>query len=109
MTSAHKFYVPITIPVQKEVRGMKEPARSIAYDVWWIAHKQMSNDAVYNMLKVIAAPENLKQLTKTARYWRDLSGNFNALKVHKIWVHPAAARYWKERGVKVPAEVVKGF
>ena len=109
VTSAHKFYVPITIPVQKEVIGMKAPARSIAYDVWWIAHKQMSNDAVYNMLKVIASPENLKQLTKTARYWRDLSGNFNALKVHKIWVHPAAARYWKERGVKVPAEVVKGF
>ena len=88
---------------------MKAPARSIAYDVWWIAHKQMSNDAVYNMLKVIASPENLKQLTKTARYWRDLSGNFNALKVHGIFVHPAAARYWKERGVKVPAEVVKGF
>lgn len=109
VTSNHKFYVPITIPVLKEVRGMKKPARSIAYDVWWIAHKQMSNDAIYNMLKVIAAPENLKQLTKTARYWRDLSGKFDALKVHKIWVHPAAARYWKERGVNVPSEVVKGY
>jgi TRAP transporter TAXI family solute receptor len=109
VTSKFKFYVPVTIPVQKEVKGMNAPARSIAYDVWWIAHKQMSNDAVYNMLKTIAEPKNLKQLTKTARYWADLSGNFNALKVHKIWVHPAAARYWKERGVKVPGEVVKGF
>ena len=109
VTSAFKFYVPKTIPVQKEVKGMNKPARSIAYDVWWIAHKQMSNEAVYNMLKVIAAPENLKQLTKTARYWRDLSGNFNALKQHGIYVHPAAARYWKERGVNVPGGVVKGY
>lgn len=109
VTSRHKFYVPVTIPPQKEVRGMTQSARSIAYDVWWIAHKQMSDAAIYNMLKVIADPNNLKQLTKTARYWRDLSGNFNALKVHKIWVHPAAARYWKERGVSVPAEVVKGY
>ncbi|MEE9256425.1 MAG: TAXI family TRAP transporter solute-binding subunit [bacterium] len=109
ITSSFKFYVPKTIPVQKEVKGMKEPARSIAYDVWWFAHKQMSNEAVYNMLKVIASPENLKQLTKTAKYWRDLSGKFDALVQHKIFVHPAAARYWKERGVNVPAEVVKGF
>jgi TRAP transporter TAXI family solute receptor len=109
ITTKFKFYSPVTIPVQKEVRGMKSPARSIAYDVWWIAHKQMSNAAVYNMLKVIASPENLKQLTKTARYWKDLGGNFNSLIQHKIWVHPAAARYWKERGVNVPAEVVKGF
>lgn len=109
VTDKFKFYVPITIPVQKEVKGMNAPARSIAYDVWWMAHKQMSNDAVYNMLKVIAAPDNLRQLTKTARYWHDLSGNFSALKAHKIYVHPAAARYWKERGVDVPGEVVKGF
>jgi TRAP transporter TAXI family solute receptor len=109
VTSAFKFYVPKTIPVQKEVKGMDKPALSIAYDVWWIAHKQMSNEAVYNMLKVIAAPANLKQLTKTARYWRDLSGNFNALKQHGIFVHPAAARYWKERGVNVPGGVVKGY
>lgn len=109
ITDMYKFYVPKTIPVQKDVKGMDAPARSIAYDVWWIAHKQMSNDSVYNMLKVIADPDNLKQLTKTARYWQDLSGNFDALKAHKIYVHPAAARYWKERGVKVPDEVVKGF
>ncbi len=109
ITDKFNFYVPKTIPVQKEVKGMNAPARSIAYDVWWIAHKKMSNDAVYNMLKVIASPENLKQLTKTAKYWRDLSGNFNALEQHKIYVHPAAARYWKERGVKVPGGVVKGY
>jgi uncharacterized protein len=109
VTSKHKFYVPITIPVQKDVKGMDAPARTIAYDVWWIAHKQMSDEAVYSMLKVIADPNNLKKLVKTAKYWKSLSGNFNALVQHGIPVHPAAAKYWNERGAKVPSSVVKGY
>jgi hypothetical protein len=28
---------------------------------------------------------------------------------HKIDIHPAAAKYWRERGAKVPAELVKGY
>lgn len=109
VTDKFKFYSPITIPPQKEVRGVTTPARSFSYDVWWIAHKSMSEQAVYDMLKTVAAPENLKQLSKAASYWKDLSGDFDPLKANKILVHPAAARYWKERGAKVPAEVVKGF
>ncbi len=109
VTSAYRFYSPITIPVQKDIKGMDKAARSIAYDVWWIAHKQMSDEAVYDMLKVIAAPENLERLTKAAAYWKDLGGDFNALAEHKILVHPSAARYWKERGVKVPMSIVKGY
>jgi TRAP-type uncharacterized transport system substrate-binding protein len=88
---------------------MNAPARSIAYDVWWIAHKQMSDAAVYDMIKVIANPDNLKKLVKTAKYWGNLSGNFNALVAHGIPVHPAAAKYWSERGVKIPKGVVKGY
>jgi len=109
VTSKHKFYVPITIPVQKDVKGMDAPARTIAYDVWWIAHKQMSDEAIYDMLKVVADPANLNKLVKTAKYWKNLSGNFTALVEHGIPVHPAAAKYWNERGSKVPASVVKGY
>jgi len=109
LTSHYRFYSPVTIPPQKDVKGMDKPARSIAYDVWWIVHKQMSDQAVYDMLSVIASPEGLAQLTKAASYWNALSGNFDALVENKIFVHPAAARYWKSRGVKVPDEIVKGF
>ena len=107
--SKHRFYAPITIPPLKDVRGQNANARSIAYDVWWLAHKKMSSAAVYNLIKVAAEPANLNKLSKVAKYWKDLTGNFDALKEHKIYVHPAAARYWKERGKKVPAEIVKGY
>jgi len=104
-----RFYSPITIPIQKEVRGMDAPARTIGYGVWWIAGKGMSDDAVYNMVKVIADPVSQKSLATAGPYWKDLGGDFQPLKELGILVHPAAARYWKERGVDVPPEIVKGF
>ena len=46
LTSKYKFYAPKTIPVQKDVKGMTEPARSFAYDVFWLVHKKVSDDAI---------------------------------------------------------------
>lgn len=109
LTSKHQFYAAKTIPPQKDVKGMTAPARSIAYDVWWIAHKKLPDAAVYSMLTVIADPANLKKLAGTAAYWKTLTGNFAALEQHKVWVHPAAAKYWTERGASVPSQIVKGF
>jgi hypothetical protein len=109
VTDAFKFYSPVTIPVQKDVKGMDAPALSVAYDVWWMVSKKMSDKAVYDMLKTIDDPTNLELLTKTARYWKDLGGNFEPLVQQHIYVHPSAARYWKEHGVKVPDQIVKGY
>jgi hypothetical protein len=109
MTTKFKFYAPTTIPVQADVKGMDKPALTIGYDVWWIVSKKMSDAAVYDMLKTIADPENLKTLASTAKYWSALGGNFESLTAHKIYIHPAAAKYWKERGMKVPSELVKGY
>ncbi|NNE85187.1 MAG: TAXI family TRAP transporter solute-binding subunit [Alphaproteobacteria bacterium] len=103
------FYAPVTIPIQTDVKGMDAPAKSIAYDVFWLAHKDVSDEAVYDMLKVAAAPDNLKKLAATAAYWKTLNGDFTNLEVLKIPVHPAAAKYWGERGVDVPATVVQGY
>ncbi len=36
---------------------MDKPALTIGYDVWWIVSKKMSDQAVYDMLKTIAAPK----------------------------------------------------
>ena len=109
LTSQFKFYSPKTIPVQKDVRGMKEPALSFSYPVFWYVHKTMSDEAVYEMIKIAADPTNLKKLASTAGYWKTLNGDFSALQTHKMLIHPAAARYWKERGINVPQEIVKGF
>lgn len=103
------FYAAITIPVQEDVAGMDEEARSIAYDVFWVAHKDMSDEAVYDVLSVVADPDNLQKLTATAAYWKTLSGDFSNLEPLGIPVHPAAARYWNENGFEVPETIVQGF
>jgi TRAP-type uncharacterized transport system substrate-binding protein len=69
----------------------------------------MSDEAIYEMLKITAKPANLKKLASTAGYWRTLNGDFSSLVAYKMLVHPAAARYWKERGINVPQEIVKGY
>jgi uncharacterized protein len=106
VVSAYQFYAPATIPPQKEVKGVDTPSLTIGYDVWWIVSKQVSDQAAYDMLKAIADPDNLKTLSDTVSTWQNLS---DALTHHKIYVHPGAAKYWSERGVKVPSEIVKGF
>ncbi len=106
---SNPFYAAATIPVQKDVRGMTQPAKSISYDVYWVVNKKMSDAAVGAVLKVIADPANLKKLAQTAGYWRTLNGDFSNLKTVGVPVHPAAAKYWQGRGYKVPSEVVKGY
>ena len=43
LTTKFKFYAPVTIPVQADVKGMDKPALTIGYDVWWIVSKKMSD------------------------------------------------------------------
>lgn len=109
ITSSYKFYSPTTIPLQKDVKGMEGPARSISYNVWWVVSKKVSEQEVTDMLNVIANPKNLKVLSNTARYWNGLSGNFDALVPYNIYVDPAAAKYWDAHGYKVPNAIVKGY
>ncbi len=106
---SNPFYAPVTIPVQKDVKGMTEPAKTIGYDVFWMVYKTVSDEAVYDMLKTVADPANLEKLSATAGYWKTLSGNFENLKALGIPVHPAAAKYWGERGFTVAADNVKAF
>lgn len=108
-TALNPFYAAVTIPVQADVKGMTEPAKTVGYDVFWMVNKSVSDEAIYDMLKVTADAENLEKLSATAAYWKTLSGNFDTLKPLNILVHPAAAKYWEERGVAVPAELVQGY
>mgnify|MGYP003958690603 FL=1 len=103
------FYAAVTIPVQGDVKGMTEPARSISYDVYWLANKSMSDGAITAMLETTADPANLKKLAAVAGYWKTLNGNFANLKALGIPLHPSAAKYWESRGFDISGVPVAAF
>lgn len=109
VVKSNPFYAAVTIPVQPDVKGMTEPARSISYDVYWLANKSMSDAAITAMLEVVADPENLKKLAAVAGYWKTLNGDFTNLKALGIPLHPAAESYWKGRGFDTAGVPVKAF
>lgn len=103
------FYSAVTIPVQADVKGMTEPAKSIAYDVYWLANKSMSDEAITAMLETTADPENLKKLAAVAGYWKTLNGDFTNLKALGIPLHPSAAKYWESRGFDTAGVPIAAF
>lgn len=109
IVSKNKMYSAARTPGFKRLKGMEKPFNTISYNALWVVNKRMSNDAVYQMVKTTATPKNLEKLVKVIRYWSRLSGRLQFLKNYGMYVHPAAARYWKERGVNLPPEIVKAF
>lgn len=103
------FYSAVTIPIQKDVKGMDAPAQTIAYDVYWLAYKSMSDEAITAMLETTADPENLKKLAAVAGYWKTLNGDFTNLKALGIPLHPSAAKYWASRGFDTAGVPVAAF
>ncbi len=109
VVKSNPFYAAVTIPVQPSVKGMDAPARSIAYDVYWLAYKTMSDEAISAMLETTADPDNLKKLAAVAGYWKTLNGDFSNLKALGIPLHPAAEAYWKGRGFDTAGVPVSAF
>jgi TRAP transporter TAXI family solute receptor len=107
LTTKFRAYSPYTIPPSKSMR-LKTPIRSVGFDALWLANKNVPDDVVYQALKITGMPENVKKLVKVIFYWSDVQGDFRALEKDKILLHPAAARYWRERGFKFSNGIVPG-
>ncbi len=79
-------------------KGVDKPTPSFEDSTLWVAHKDVSDDAVYQMLSVIFTPEGLK-------YMAGQKKTFKAMAVEKglngivTPIHPGAEKFWKEKGV----------
>jgi uncharacterized protein len=75
--------------------------------VYWVAQAKMPEQVVYDILKVTQEPKNKELLGKVLSYWTTAGPQFDEIANFKIPLHPGAARYWKEQGAKIPAEMLK--
>jgi len=99
------FYERVTIPA-KIINGVDEPVPGLGYAVYWIAREDMPADIVYEMLRITQEPKNKDMLTKTQKTWGEVSGNFQGVARLGVKVHAGAAKFWKEKGIEIPAALL---
>lgn len=84
---------------------------TVGYLVYIITNKDVPEDAVYEFLKANLSEEGVAYLKKNHRIWnvwetpayitRD-----RAFALEGIKLHPGAVKFWKEKGVDLPADIL---
>ena len=99
------FYYKTTLPAGV-YKSWNQPTDLIAFQVYWIAHEKFDPEAVYEMLKVAYDPSNKDYLKSVHRQFAGMSAALQPMKGLGIPLHPGAVRYWKEKGMDIPAELI---
>lgn len=102
--------VPVTLPA-KSYDWMDKEVLTVGFLGYLIANKKVSDDAVYELLKVNLSPEGVAYLKTSHKIWRmwdtpDYISRDGAFANEGLKLHPGAVRYWKEKGVNLPASVL---
>lgn len=84
-----------------------KPRKAFFWGQYWIARPGMPDQAVYDALKVTQEPKNREMLTKVMKLWGESGPVFGPVAKMGIPLHPGAVKYWQEKGVKLPPEMVK--
>ena len=81
----------------KGLTGVIEPTVFVTYDFLLWTHKDVSDDIVYKVTKVMHTQE--KQLKEGGPLWRSFSADKRLAKQHGYPYHPASVKYYKEVGL----------
>ncbi|GAB4372297.1 MAG: TAXI family TRAP transporter solute-binding subunit [Spirochaetales bacterium] len=91
----YKFYTPYTIK-KETYSGMTEDANTLAVKATLIVNKNLGNDIVYNLTKVLF--EQQAALAQAHAKGKELSLQ-EAVKGVSVPFHPGAEKYYREKGV----------
>lgn len=78
---------------------------SIWFQVYWIAHKDVPDQMVYDTLKAAFSEKNKPALIKVHRYFKKLAPELDKMVGLKIPLHAGAEKFWKEQGISIPAAI----
>lgn len=95
LTDSYAFFAPVTIA--KEVYGTKESAQTIAINATVAALKSVDENTVYHFTKALF--EHAADLAEAHAKGRELSLKGAIDGLDKKYIHPGAARYYKEVGL----------
>ncbi|MEN8210480.1 MAG: TAXI family TRAP transporter solute-binding subunit [Thermodesulfobacteriota bacterium] len=90
----HPYFEKNIIP-KNTYKGVLEETRTFQDSALWIAHKDVPEDIVYQLLKIVYSEKGinyLRELKKTAMMMQDNNGSFGITTP----LHPGAIKYYSE-------------
>lgn len=85
----------------------KKPYPCIAFGVYWVAQKDLNPDWVYQIMKVAFDPKNANFLARVHPQLKTLAPDFNGMLNMGIPLQAGAIKYYKEKGMNIPAQLIE--
>ena len=98
----YKFYVRIVVP-KGTYNGMDSDVKTVAVMAMIVARPDVPDDVIYTVLKTIF--DNLGEFRGAHSRVADLSLE-KALEGMSIPLHPGAVKFYQEKGLKIPADLL---
>ena len=99
----HPFFTPVTIP-ENVYSGQTEAVSSFQDGALLVANDKVADDMVIKLLNLIYDPEGLAYMVSVHKSAAAMSVK-NGLDGVVTKVHPAAVKFWRERGLALPDHV----
>ncbi len=107
MMKQNGAYFEITIP-KGAYNGVDKPVPTIGYTAWTIVGAQVPNDVVYEVTRLNFSEKGKTFLLRVHKGWAvafEVAPALDQMASINMKIHPGAARYWKEKGHKIPASI----
>lgn len=101
----YPYFGPATIPATV-YPNIDADTATFGTGTVMIAHSSVSADTVYKILKAVYSDEGKAFLEKSAGKIVRQMTKADGLRTITVPLHPGAAKFWKEQGAKIPAELM---
>jgi TRAP transporter TAXI family solute receptor len=80
--------------------------KAFFWSMYWVALPRVPDRVVYDMLAVTQNPKTKAILGKVLNYWLAAGPKFESLVKMGVPLHPGAVKFWKEKGVTIPPQLM---
>ena len=101
------MYVQPIPPNTAPGENADKPRNAFFWGQYWVARPGMPDQVIYDVIKTTQEPKNREMLAKVMNLWGVSGPDFGPLAKLGMPLHPGALKYWKEKGAKLPPELLK--
>jgi TRAP transporter TAXI family solute receptor len=101
------MYLQAIPPNKGPGENADKPRNAFFWGQYWVAKPSIPDQVIYDIVKITQEPKNKEMLGKVMNLWAVSGPEFGPTVKMGIPIHPGAAKYWTEKGVKLPPELLK--